>query len=105
MGPERVNPLPPGDAFRAQIPSAAGIFVALASRFVPPEGPDEARGIDPSHGRIHRKQVRAREIGMKKLLIIAMAASTFVLAACNTIAGAGRDVQSAGRAIEDAGDR
>jgi predicted small secreted protein len=42
---------------------------------------------------------------MRKLLMIAMAASTFVLASCNTIAGAGRDVQSAGRAIEDAGDR
>lgn len=42
---------------------------------------------------------------MKKLLIIAMAAGTFVLSACNTVEGAGRDVQSAGRAIENAGDR
>lgn len=41
---------------------------------------------------------------MKKLLIIGMAISTFVLAACNTVAGAGRDIQSAGRAMERAGD-
>ena len=41
---------------------------------------------------------------MKKLLTIAMAAGAFMLAACNTVEGAGRDVQSAGRAIEDAGD-
>jgi len=42
---------------------------------------------------------------MKTLLMIAMATGTLVLAACNTVAGAGRDMQSAGRAIEDAGDR
>ena len=42
---------------------------------------------------------------MKKLLMIAMATGTLVLAACNTVEGAGRDVQSAGRAIEDVGDR
>ena len=105
MGPERANPLPPGGAFRAQILFGTGIFVAPATPFVPPAGPNAEGSIDPSHGRIHRKRVRAREIEMKKLLLIAMAASTFVLAACNTVEGAGRDLQSAGRAIEDAGDR
>ncbi|MGE0179104.1 MAG: entericidin A/B family lipoprotein [Sphingomonas sp.] len=42
---------------------------------------------------------------MKKLMAILLVSGTFVLAACNTVEGAGRDVQSAGRAIEDAGDR
>lgn len=47
---------------------------------------------------------RRVEAKMKKLLIIAMAAGTFVLGACNTVEGAGRDVQSVGRTIEDVGD-
>jgi predicted small secreted protein len=42
---------------------------------------------------------------MKKLVMIAMATGTLVLAACNTVEGAGRDVQSVGRTIEDVGDR
>lgn len=42
---------------------------------------------------------------MKKLLMIAMATGTLVLAGCNTVEGAGRDVQSVGRSIEDVGDR
>lgn len=33
---------------------------------------------------------------MKKLLMIVMATSTLVLAACNTVEGAGRDIQSVG---------
>jgi entericidin A len=33
---------------------------------------------------------------MKKLLMIVMATGSLVLAACNTIEGAGRDVQSVG---------
>jgi entericidin A len=37
---------------------------------------------------------------MKKLLIIAMATSTLVLAACNTVQGAGRDVQSVGDCVD-----
>lgn len=42
---------------------------------------------------------------MKKLMAIFLVTGTFVLAACNTVEGVGRDVQSGGRAIEDAGDR
>ena len=41
---------------------------------------------------------------MKKLLTIALATSAFVLAACNTVEGAGRDVQSVGEAVEDVAD-
>ncbi len=33
---------------------------------------------------------------MKKLLTILLATGTLVLAACNTVAGAGRDIQSVG---------
>ncbi len=41
---------------------------------------------------------------MKKLLTIALATGAFVLAACNTVEGAGRDVQSVGEAVEDVAD-
>ena len=35
-------------------------------------------------------------------IIATLIASAFVLAGCNTVAGAGKDVQKAGSAIEDA---
>lgn len=38
----------------------------------------------------------------RKALLIALLASTGVLAACNTVKGVGRDVQSVGQAGEDA---
>ncbi len=39
---------------------------------------------------------------MRKLFILAAAAALLTTAACNTIAGAGKDTQAAGRAVEDA---
>jgi predicted small secreted protein len=41
---------------------------------------------------------------MKKLVMIVMLSGGFVLAACNTVEGAGQDVQSVGNAIEDTAD-
>ncbi|MGE4429346.1 MAG: entericidin A/B family lipoprotein [Sphingobium sp.] len=42
---------------------------------------------------------------MKRTLFAALLlGSSLVLAACNTVEGAGRDVQSAGQAIEDTAD-
>lgn len=38
---------------------------------------------------------------MRKTLMIVMLAGSMALAACNTIAGAGRDVSSAGKAVEN----
>ena len=38
---------------------------------------------------------------MRKLLILLVAAASVSVAACNTIAGAGRDVSSAGTAVTD----
>lgn len=38
---------------------------------------------------------------MPKLIIIAALAASFVLTACNTTAGAGKDMQSAGKAVEN----
>ncbi|MFC4725483.1 entericidin A/B family lipoprotein [Glycocaulis abyssi] len=38
------------------------------------------------------------------LQIMSVAIMIFVLAACNTIQGAGRDIQRGGEAIEDAAD-
>ncbi|WP_429912007.1 entericidin A/B family lipoprotein [Glycocaulis sp.] len=37
------------------------------------------------------------------LQIMSVAVMVFVLAACNTVQGAGRDIQRTGEAIEDAG--
>ena len=38
---------------------------------------------------------------MRKLLVLLAAAAAVSTAACNTIAGAGRDVSSAGNAVSD----
>ncbi|MFZ4605916.1 MAG: entericidin A/B family lipoprotein [Caulobacter sp.] len=38
---------------------------------------------------------------MRKVIILAVAASSLFAAACNTIEGAGKDVQAAGAAVED----
>jgi entericidin B len=38
---------------------------------------------------------------MRKLVILAIAATGLLAAACNTIEGAGRDVQAAGEAVEE----
>lgn len=42
---------------------------------------------------------------MREILqLLSLAVMVFILAACNTVQGAGRDVQRAGEAIEDAAD-
>jgi predicted small secreted protein len=38
---------------------------------------------------------------MRKLIILAALAASLGVAACNTVAGAGRDVSSAGHAVTD----
>jgi predicted small secreted protein len=39
---------------------------------------------------------------VRKILTLAFLAGSFMVAACNTVEGAGKDVQSAGEAVEDA---
>ncbi|MGO4408701.1 MULTISPECIES: entericidin A/B family lipoprotein [unclassified Brevundimonas] len=39
---------------------------------------------------------------MRKSFILVAAAALLAIAACNTVAGAGKDTQAAGRAVEDA---
>ena len=39
---------------------------------------------------------------MRKVLVLAVAAAALLTAACNTIAGAGRDVQAAGQVVTGA---
>ena len=39
---------------------------------------------------------------MRKLILLALIAAGLSTAACNTIAGAGKDVEAAGDAVEDA---
>lgn len=36
---------------------------------------------------------------MRKLIVLAAAASALLVASCNTIAGVGKDVQAAGQAV------
>jgi predicted small secreted protein len=38
---------------------------------------------------------------MRKFVILALAATSLMAAACNTVEGAGKDVQAAGAAVED----
>ena len=45
-----------------------------------------------------------QEFIMRKLLTFALVAGSLLVAACNTVEGAGRDVQSVGNAVEDAAD-
>jgi len=41
---------------------------------------------------------------MRKIFILVAAAAALTTAACNTIAGVGRDTQAAGSAVEEAAD-
>ena len=41
---------------------------------------------------------------MRKIFTAFLISATFVLAACNTVEGAGKDVESAGEAVQDAAD-
>jgi len=36
---------------------------------------------------------------MRKLIVLAAAAAAILVAACNTVAGVGKDVQAAGKAV------
>ncbi len=38
---------------------------------------------------------------MRALILVTAVLTTFALASCNTVAGAGRDVSSAGHAVSD----
>jgi len=38
---------------------------------------------------------------MRKLVILALAATSLMAAACNTVEGAGKDVKAAGTAVEE----
>ena len=39
---------------------------------------------------------------VRKIVSLALIAGSFIIAACNTVEGAGKDVQSAGEAVEKA---
>ena len=39
---------------------------------------------------------------VRKIVTLALIAGSVLVAACNTVEGAGKDVQSAGEAVEDA---
>lgn len=39
---------------------------------------------------------------LRKIFTLALVAGSVMVAACNTVEGAGKDVQSAGEAVEDA---
>ena len=39
---------------------------------------------------------------VRKFITLALVAGSFIVAACNTVEGAGKDVKSAGEAVSDA---
>ncbi|HZK98976.1 MAG TPA: entericidin A/B family lipoprotein [Caulobacteraceae bacterium] len=41
---------------------------------------------------------------MRKFIVLAIVAASLAAAACNTVAGAGKDVSSAGHAVTDTAD-
>ena len=41
---------------------------------------------------------------VRRIFAIALVATTFAIAACNTVEGAGKDVSSAGKAVANAAD-
>jgi predicted small secreted protein len=41
---------------------------------------------------------------MRKIVVLAMLAASMVVAACNTVEGAGRDVSAAGKAVSNTAD-
>jgi predicted small secreted protein len=41
---------------------------------------------------------------MRKIVVLAMMAASMVVAACNTVEGAGRDVSAAGHAVSNTAD-
>jgi len=43
-------------------------------------------------------------VTMRKIIVLAALAASLALAACNTVAGAGKDVSSAGHAVTDTAD-
>jgi predicted small secreted protein len=50
---------------------------------------------------LHRTQ---ETVTMRKIIVLAALAASLALAACNTVAGAGKDVSSAGHAVTDTAD-
>jgi predicted small secreted protein len=38
---------------------------------------------------------------MRKLILLPLLAATLAVAACNTVAGVGRDIEAAGKAVKD----
>ena len=62
--------------------------------------------MSPAHAlfpRFPRKAERSgANIMVRKIVTLALIAGSFIVAACNTVEGAGKDVKSAGAAVEDA---
>jgi predicted small secreted protein len=48
-----------------------------------------------------RRHFSSYELSMRKILILAVAATALLVSACNTIEGVGRDVSAAGRAVSN----
>jgi predicted small secreted protein len=62
--------------------------------------PRPVAGIPPSSASAGSAAFAPRRSAMKKLLTVLLATGTFVLAACNTVEGAGRDIQSVGDCVD-----
>lgn len=62
------------------------------------------RALSSSSAHLAESEQTERYIMARKLLAALILGSSMLVAACNTVEGAGKDVQSAGKAVEKAAD-
>jgi predicted small secreted protein len=99
MSPERISP---PDAFRAQILRANQLN---SKTFPAAERISTPRVLRVLSGWRGQSAEFLEEIIMTKTILAALLLTgSLMVAACNTVEGAGKDVQSAGQAVEDAAD-
>jgi predicted small secreted protein len=97
MSPERISP---PDAFRAQIFWASCLHfgdISGCGTYFPAAGSPLSRRIARPSGSVFEETIMTR-----KILAALLLTGSLMVAACNTVEGAGKDVQSAGEAVENA---
>ncbi len=107
MSPERISP---PDAFRAQnfwgylteirdIFAFGTLFRPMGCSLVAGMAPVE---IFPSRTKAGHESSEKERMMTRKILAALLLTGSLMVAACNTVEGAGKDVQSAGQAVENA---
>jgi predicted small secreted protein len=65
---------------------------------------DKRRKLDYGHSIVDMAWQSKGEFSMRKLIVLAAAASALLVASCNTVAGVGKDVSAAGHAVTQTAD-